>query len=491
MVKMIRFGLYEAFRAGMAGKMMPKITSVLSKRIGQELSLSPMPWDYVSPEGHFTSFYMFFGSGSALRLNFLRDKSDRIVSVDYFTEPSETPKYTIDLNGFNIIQVIDLVADAVTGEYFDYSRDELVASFVDDNSKLKEGRKKFTDFLDEWFMAKPDVLEEIKSGRVQIPALYKQFSDWMENNGNKPPKFIQSFQTNLKKYLDNNNIRNSIPDITVRRGQRSTMEVSTSEENAFNEVIVENEHMIVFDMMEGYVEDLAHQTKFYMGIIIYGQAGIGKTKMVRDVLKRENATYKFFSGGIAGFTGLLQILWDYRGPENIIVLDDNDSILKNETGVNMLKAALGEDNRWVSYIKKKKAGASTQEEVDPEILADFSGESGIDFETMPEEFEFLGRMIFISNLVDFPPALLSRCPHFGINMTVEQTLELIKKNLNGVFSEYPEVTMEAKQAVFDFLLEKSGSLKSMDFRQFKHALLPYLSGRPNWKDWVLVQLRRS
>lgn len=46
----------------------------------------------------------------------------------------------------------------------------------------------------------------------------------------------------------------------------------------------------------------------------------------------------------------------------------------------------------------------------------------------------------------------------------------------------------AKKEVFEFISSKADVLTSIDFRQFRFALIPYLAGAPDWKDWALIQL---
>lgn len=82
------------------------------------------------------------------------------------------------------------------------------------------------------------------------------------------------------------------------------------------------------------------------------------TFTVKQILKEEgvwDAEVIYKSGSIAGFTGLRQLLWDYRKGK-IIVLDDNDSILAVPAAANLLKAALNGDPeaRIVSYTKARR-----------------------------------------------------------------------------------------------------------------------------------------
>jgi hypothetical protein len=79
---------------------------------------------------------------------------------------------------------------------------------------------------------------------------------------------------------------------------------------------------------------------------------------VKKVFKEEkvwDTKVVYRSGSIAGFTGLLQLLWDYR-KDRILILDDNDTILNLPKAANILKAALNSkpEDRVISYTKLRK-----------------------------------------------------------------------------------------------------------------------------------------
>jgi len=243
-------------------------------------------------------------------------------------------------------------------------------------------------------------------------------------------------------------------------------------------------------------------------------------RVFEDMGLQAEKDYIIRSGAISGFTGLRQLLWDYR-EGFILVLDDNDQILKNENAANMLKAALQLGDRTISYTRARSQTESfnvtkdgiklTEEDSELSLPADFAGDppdNYLDRELLrqsdpnasgpiPDSFEFQSKMIFVSNLLKFPAAIKSRCIAIKIDMTVEQTLDLIGSKLDGVFSQFDQVTKEMKEVVFKFILKHAKNLDSIDFRQFQFALVMFMgvieAGKDpmtdtSWQDWVLILL---
>lgn len=119
----------------------------------------------------------------------------------------------------------------------------------------------------------------------------------------------------------------------------------------------------------------------FRALIISGPPGIGKTWGAEEILAR--AGWDQIAGKISGYsraTGLYRSLWLNRDPDKIIVIDDCDSVANDENALNLLKAAC--DTTKKRYLAWR---AET----------DFEDEMG---EDIPRHFEFLGRIIFITNL---------------------------------------------------------------------------------------------
>lgn len=174
--------------------------------------------------------------------------------------------------------------------------------------------------------------------------------------------------------------------------------------------------------------------------ILTGSGGLGKTHSVIEGLKKSGLTEDtisesgdfIFVRGYSTAKALYRTLWENNG--KIIIFDDADSVHRDPIGANILKAALGsEDKRIISW------GAEFPEA-----------------EILPNRFEFVGRIIFISNLSmqDFPQALLSRSMRVDLTLNTQEKLERIGQ----VFKEIPGDAVQKKE-VLEFI-NKYGEVAS-------------------------------
>lgn len=490
----------EAFRSLTFLKSMKPFTKLLTKRVGKKMLFSPLPFahktNYIDPFGKMVQepvlgYYIFVkDTHQSIRLNFLV-KNDYVVSVDYFDEISLKPKFTLELEGANLIQALDTIVDMIRGRI---RKAESVESI---SNSLKEVRS--NNSFEGWLNSDPSVMQMIRTDTVDD--LYNRSYLPYTASNRLTPLVIGGFGYRLKQYLKANGIINrNIRVGTVRRGTVTRpvqTRVDLNAQTAIRDTVRSTDHIKKFKALEKYTRMIARKSPYLNSMIVFGQAGIGKTQTIKNILREENADFVFKSGGIAGKTGLLQLLWDYRD-NKILVLDDNDGILADKTAVNFLKAALQDQDRVVSYSKARSRAAreSVRRQEDLDLTA-FEDDSGVDAEDIPipDEFVFNSKMIFISNLMEFPLAIKSRSVRIKIDMTFEQTMDLIKENLNNVYKEYPEITLEMKQEVFEYVLSLSDTLDSIDFRQFKFAIIPYLAYKleglgteEEWKDYARIQL---
>jgi hypothetical protein len=107
---------------------------------------------------------------------------------------------------------------------------------------------------------------------------------------------------------------------------------------------------------------------------------------------------------------------------------------------------------------------------------------------MPDEFKFESRMIFLSNLKEIPPAVGDRCLSIGLHYTKDQALSLIESKLENLCPEYPELEIETKKKIVDFMRRHQKQTKRFSFRSFIHIATIYMSGDPNWEKWALIQM---
>ena len=107
---------------------------------------------------------------------------------------------------------------------------------------------------------------------------------------------------------------------------------------------------------------------------------------------------------------------------------------------------------------------------------------------MPEEFLFESKMIFLSNLKEIPPAVGDRCISIGLHYTKDQALDLIETKLDSLCPEYPELSLDMKKKIVNFMRKHKGAAKRFSFRSFLHIATIYMSGDPNWEQWALIQM---
>jgi len=133
-------------------------------------------------------------------------------------------------------------------------------------------------------------------------------------------------------------------------------------------------------------------------MIVSGPAGTGKTYTIEGLLESAAEEGKIGYEAIHGFvrpSGLYRMLWENREPNQVILLDDADSVFADEVTLNLLKAALDTTKRRViSWRSEKKFETS-------------------DGDLIPNSFEYKGSIIFITNL-NFDSMLHGKMgPHFA------------------------------------------------------------------------------
>ena len=152
-------------------------------------------------------------------------------------------------------------------------------------------------------------------------------------------------------------------------------------------------------------------------LVVTGMAGMGKTHIVKETLSDmaldEGKDFVHFKGR-ATAAGLYITLYEYS--DKIVILDDCDSVFKDDDAVNILKGALDSyDTRYISYITSKE-------------LKDSYGNA------VPRQFNFTGRIIFISNYEQsrIDEAIKSRSFVQDISMSTEQVFLRMEQLINKI-----------------------------------------------------------
>lgn len=182
-------------------------------------------------------------------------------------------------------------------------------------------------------------------------------------------------------------------------------------------------------------------------LIISGNAGIGKSYTVKQVLDKMGVQYQF-AKGYCKATGLFKLLYENRNPGQVVVIDDNDNIFQDEIALNILKAALElNKSRTIGWLSEKE----------------FTDEDG---EVIPRYFQFQGSVIFLTNL-DFDSLIKT-----GNKLTPHlQALESRSLYLDMAIKTRREVMMRIRQVIEESDLSTSRGIS----KHLETKMLDYLT----------------
>ncbi len=288
-----------------------------------------------------------------------------------------------------------------------------------------------------------------------------------------------------------------IDKIPGKRGRKPKNIEEVEVELPSEEVEASKAKITKFDINQrfGFMNELIKMviTKQTNSIIICGPGGLGKTFSVLEALKNmgkrptswinpEDSDENQISSDdtedeieakilgsmekpgdyvlIKGFStpkALYRTLYENRN--KIIVFDDCDSVLRDPTGANLLKAALDSyDERWVSW----RTEGPVQDD-------------------LPEVFPFNGSVIFISNKPQhkLDQAVRTRAFVIDLEMTVEQRIERMRKVLPEILPQYE---MKEKQEALDFLESFKDIATEINFRTLINVIKIRVANSKNWKD---------
>jgi hypothetical protein len=121
----------------------------------------------------------------------------------------------------------------------------------------------------------------------------------------------------------------------------------------------------------------------FRSLIVSGNPGTGKTFTLESIMDAAANTSKILFIPVRGYvraTGLYRLMYEARHKECVLLLDDSDSIFQDEISLNLLKAGLDTTKRrHISWRSEKNFVNDEDEDI-------------------PKEFDFLGAIVFISNI---------------------------------------------------------------------------------------------
>jgi hypothetical protein len=146
-------------------------------------------------------------------------------------------------------------------------------------------------------------------------------------------------------------------------------------------------------------------------LIVSGAAGTGKSHTINHLLSaahdRDEIRYEPIVGAQVTGINLYKLLFRMQNERDIILMDDSDSIWEDEISLNLMKAALDTTAvRRLSWLSESAA---------------------LKAEDIPQQFEYKGSVIFITNkdfqtIIDLGKSKL--VPHFSALMSRSIYLDL-------------------------------------------------------------------
>jgi len=275
----------------------------------------------------------------------------------------------------------------------------------------------------------------------------------------------------LRAAIDRNEVLIVSPTGRVSRMAKATTATpAKSSKLSFVSVLDNRDPSIMFANLESLTKMVGRGIQ--PSLVITGMAGVGKTHLVKETLTnmglRESHEFEHFKGK-ATPAGLYMTL--YANSDKIIVLDDCDSVFKDDDAVNILKAALDSyDTRQISYISSKP-------------LKDEFGEP------IPSRFEFTGKIIFISNINQskLDPAIRSRSFVADISMNTGQMFTRMEQLMSSM---EPRIPLVAKQQALEIMKELDVKFGGVDInlRSFIKAARICAMGFDNPEMMVAEQI---
>ena len=253
---------------------------------------------------------------------------------------------------------------------------------------------------------------------------------------------------------------------TVRKGRKTKAEPILEVVDTPEVESTETDEQIVERLRERFdiLNDMTQMSidGVVRGMVVTGPPGVGKSFGVEQVLEK-NSMFDKLAGnrlrfgiekGAASAIGLYKLLYSYADKGNVLVLDDCDTVLYDETSLNLLKAALDSS-------KKRRLSWNT----DSSLLRR---------EGIPDSFEFKGSVIFITNLrfdkvrgkiKDHLDAIMSRCHYLDLTMdTMREKMLRVKQIVgDGMLEEY-RFTKTEQDEIVDFMIENQGRLREVSLR---------------------------
>lgn len=275
--------------------------------------------------------------------------------------------------------------------------------------------------------------------------------------------------------------------LVIKKRGRPTKEMVAARQQ--NKPVVRTDEQVLTDLNERFgILSLLTKGAIAQNIramVVSGAPGVGKTYTVEQILEHSNVPHEIVRGSLSAIH-LYMLAYKYRKAGSVIVLDDADSIFNDEDALNILKALCDtSSSRKVSYMKEA-----------PQLKE----------EDIPQQFEFNGAMIFISNL-DFQTfvdegknkyaqhfeALMSRSLYLDLRLHSRDELGVWVNHIaeSGRIFDRENVPQPLRTPILDFLQTHRYELRELSIRTLMKLCGLAKDNPTRWESIARVLLTRS
>ena len=500
------------------------IMSTIEKRLpSNKLPIARVPGfeRYKNSDGLQFGVRYFCADNTCFRLNFKKNarQANAIDSIDIFTASSAPfPFARIQTEGISLARIIPFIANQIARPKPGKYEVDVFEESVD-----------LTDTVD---ITKLKLMSEAKEFEIdgQVFSSRKDAETYLRSQGYT----IRQARKILKE------------TVIVTKGSKEVNQMNVEKSvKLIKEVIIDPNEMLdkdIPDFTRAVAKGYSHT------MIIAGTPGVGKSFGVEQTLtklfgpsskEKPNDKWFVYKGKIT-LASVYEVLFKNR--EKVIVWDDADSVFESSDAANLLKAALDTKKyRIVSYGSKSSEYFSSQNppyyyggqllysslsksllvagklyqkengmkpsEYTPadeaQVQLELEGEStehrykfAVEQGKIPDEFEFKGSCIFISNkkMINIDSAIRDRSiAPIELDMSKQQIYDRIEMVLEHLeagdddTSVVPKLPMSAKQEVLEWYREVMDDYGRDDvtLRKFKTAMLYYIINPSDWKEKII------
>lgn len=391
---------------------------------------------------------------------YLKDGNKTLYGVKYFCfDNSEEPKMiriTSESKDFSDIYSVDL-----------YNKQLQISTGIQIQGMDKE---KFLNFIN-------DIVTTTKIGypkqstikeEVDIPVKQSLFKKIISDIAENPQKTFFGIMIAMSLYYQYKYFIVKIINWFKERYVSGPLETKMNEEL----FIGQKKNDSKFSMYSNLINHITNVVKGPApAFIICGPPGMSKTYIVRRTLHflglKPAIDYTILKGSSSNVIDIYEML--YYNRKKILILDDFDTPLRDESIVNLLKGITDSySNRIISLPR-----------ADPKSV-DIKYQQ---YTSVPSKFEFKGKLIIITNMKksEINPALVSRAPTFEVMYNTKQIINAIDKMMEYIS---PKISMDIKREVFNYIttLYKQYPKLIVTFRDYQACLDARIGFSEGWKD---------